>query len=59
MTFTLGVKLPNGYGGATNHPTFGSWLEKGGRRVLVASAEATCADCAVKLATVPATAGSV
>jgi hypothetical protein len=59
MTFGLGLKAPNGWGGTDKTPTFDSWVEKGGRRVLVASAAATCSGCAVALPVVAATAGAV
>jgi hypothetical protein len=43
----------------SNTPTFKSWLEKGGKRVLVAKTDATCSDCKPVLPTVAATAGKV
>jgi len=59
MNFQLGVKLPNAWGGTDATPEFKSWVEKGGRRVLVAATDATATDLAVALTAPPANSGTV
>jgi hypothetical protein len=58
MTFNLGVKLPNAYGG-TGVPKVKSWLEKDGRVVLSAATDADLTGAGVVLAAAPADSGSV
>jgi hypothetical protein len=59
VSFKLGLKLPNAWGGTDKTPTFESWIEKDGRNVLEATDAATCEACAVALEAVPADAGTV